>query len=342
VSGWTRIGSEDGFYYFTRLASGNDTATATWTGASRVVAAVVQLDDRVDINDIVESHDYDATSAAASVSGLSAQPRYAIAAVASLAAPAGWDVLAQGEIAGATTPSIRQVAVGAVNMTTATFGTPVLASSLIVAVLASHGDSDPTMLAGSGYTHVGGLTCVGRDHGGVNDAKWGRIYAKVAAGGEQAIGREATSSNISISVVEIVGAGLDDVIAISIDREPATDPASINIGNLSSNAFGAAVMMTICSRDSDQAGFDFNYAAGAGWTAQVDSSTTNAGYYVGTALPAGGSLDATVTITESVANQDIEDVGGIAVLFGVQGSLEGTIVGRYIGRAASVTSPFSV
>src|SRR3990167_7014187 len=80
ITGWTRIGSTSGFYYYYKLASGSDDVTATWTTASVAVAVVMQLDARVEPGSIIAGSDFEATNAAA-VSGLDATPRYAIAAI---------------------------------------------------------------------------------------------------------------------------------------------------------------------------------------------------------------------------------------------------------------------
>jgi hypothetical protein len=97
ITGWTRIGSTSGFYYYYRVCLTNDTATATWTTASPAAAIVALLDDTVAS---VQTSNYEATTAAAAITGLDGTPHYAIAALqGSEALPDGWSHLLTASVA---------------------------------------------------------------------------------------------------------------------------------------------------------------------------------------------------------------------------------------------------
>jgi hypothetical protein len=97
ITGWTRIGATSGFWYYYRVCTVNDTATATWTTASPAAAIVALLDPVVAL---VEDFDYDATTAGASITGLDDNPRYAIAALqGSEPLPDGWSHLLTASVA---------------------------------------------------------------------------------------------------------------------------------------------------------------------------------------------------------------------------------------------------
>lgn len=99
ITGWTRVGSTDDFYYFTKTATGSDTASASWTGSSPAAAVVIQFDERVDASDLVEDFDYDATNSAAAITGMTGGPRIAIAGVqAAVDEPADWTALASTSV----------------------------------------------------------------------------------------------------------------------------------------------------------------------------------------------------------------------------------------------------
>jgi hypothetical protein len=101
ISGWTRIGSTTGFRYYYRVTDGSETAsyTVSWTGASKAVASVVILDG-TNLGGPIAGYAYDATTAAAAVSGLADDSYLALAGVdANPATPAGWTPLAAGNSA---------------------------------------------------------------------------------------------------------------------------------------------------------------------------------------------------------------------------------------------------
>lgn len=97
ITGWTRIGSTSGFWYYQRICTVGDTASASWTTASPAAAIVALLHPTVAS---LEDFDYDATNSAASITGLDGSPHYALAVLqGAVALPAGWTALPSAAIA---------------------------------------------------------------------------------------------------------------------------------------------------------------------------------------------------------------------------------------------------
>lgn len=109
LTGWTRIGATSGFWYYRKLSTGTDTATATWSTTSPAVAIALLLIDGVEIGAPVADFAYDSTTGAAAVSGLAAtRQRYAIAGVQSNpSTPTDWTAIGSGvgQALGAGTPT---------------------------------------------------------------------------------------------------------------------------------------------------------------------------------------------------------------------------------------------
>lgn len=349
VTGWTRIGSEAGFRYFYKVSTGTDTATATWTGSSAAVAAVLMLTDQVSLADPVQDFDYDDTTTAAALTGLSDNPRYALAVVQEEAStPDGWTLHASGEyVPGGDPPAVVQSAENTNrDDVDATFPTGCTAGNVMLAFLVGMG-SAPSLdggiqdggYNGSGWVHLGSLQGDAASELGTLHA---RIYGKTSVGGETKVHREHSNADIAMTILEVSGISLANIIdSAQLDNDNQGNPATFDLGTLTGTGF--AVMLTTWGRDHG-ATTDFSTTPASGWTEITDrgdgSSIVTGGHMHVQVKNVSGSTGTAITVTET-GGAGVGTGGGVAFLFGTDAPIKGTLVGKYIGHADSVSSPFS-
>lgn len=269
LTGWTRIGSTNGFRYYTKVSNGADTATAQWTTNSPAAAIVVQFDERVNAADIVEDFNYQSTTSAASVSGLSAAPRFAIAGVQAAAAePAGWTLL------GAT------------------------------AVLASGGGA-PTDLAQAGTA----------TNDPANNVTWNN------------------PTNINDG---------DDTTAATVPFHGGGSTFRIKLDLGSAQNVAEAWVRTVYAMDLHYSTDDVTYLSppSVSWTGPLSHNGTPDWYRI---TWTGGVINARYWRVgrTSAGIGGIEGIDTLELLGTTDASAAGTLVGKFIGTDAAVTSPFS-
>lgn len=205
-----------------------------------------------------------------------------------------------------------------------TLDNPVTVGNVLVAALVSRDDTDPTMIAGGGWTLLGSATGIAHSaYNGVFRTAI-RFYAKVATTTAQLIEREATSSVMWMYAWELAHANLTDITVIEADRQPASP---MTIGTFV-NAVGVALMACGVTRETDQANNGFACTPGTGWTEIKDQSidpTAPFGglepwIYYAKATPNHDDLVATASVAATVEGQSVGEWGGVAVLFGRKSS----------------------
>lgn len=347
IAGWTLIGSEDGFNYYTRVSTGFDVATATWTGPSTAVASVLLLHPSVSLPVPVEDHDYEDTTSAAALSGLSDAPHYAIAGVrADVASPgSGFTLLAGGsaEFEAAGTPSLVQSKLGT---TSVTFDATLTASNLMVAipfhgVASGHGSSihstDPrqggTCPIDANMTKFGQADTNLFGSSGINGTA---LLGKIIDAGDTysgPFGNNAACDGASSTMVllEFDNVGLADYEVASVE---GMDSSPIDLGTFTVGANDLLIMAAVLKQDGYSGSPDPTIGVN-GFTQVLDTNAiTNGWCWVGYKV---GDGDASITKS---------NLGGgwaaFAVLLkGGTQSVAGTLAGKYIGHDSAVTSPFS-
>lgn len=346
ISGWTRIGSTSGFYYYYRVTTGTDPCVATWTTASAATATVLLLDGTVDVTNIVQTQAFDATTAAAAISGMSASSsRYAVAGVqgdALTTAPSGWTLLGAGTTGTVVaSPAIVQHA-DSTNETTGYADLPVAATAgnLILVRLATRPNTATlAMDPGSGYTSLGQVDIAGERAGSA------AIFVKQAAGGEQRIKRDlGFSAGAMVCAYEISSATVAMCTLISATHQTSASPFTLSAHPA---ATGLAFDMFIVTHN--EPGADRTWTGGAGnatWTEHWDGGPNAPGandgpwIWTGNATPAAVSITPTVSLTPP-AGKTLSEWGGLSVLISNDQAALGSLVGKYIATDAAVTSPFT-
>jgi len=337
---WTRIGSEAGFYYFYKVSEGDDVAEATWTTASVVTASVLLLSANAVLAAPIADHDYDSTTAAAAVSGLSDAPRYAIAGVGStVASPgSGFTRLAGGNTSFASggAPSLIQSVEG--NKDGVSFASPVTTGNVVVAVPVKNNDTEThstdardggTCPPDSHMTHMVSGVNTGAAPGYVALG----IGAKVA--GDTYAGPYGTDggcdSSISrLTLLEFSNLGVNSYQTAS---QSAGTSSSVNLGTFTVGANDVTVMVVAFRSDDNHD----PVVTPNGFTEITDASPAAFyWYWVGYKI---GDGDASVTLGNTGSNQHW--AAGAVVLTSGGSAAQGTLAGKYIAHASSATSPFT-
>lgn len=342
IDGWTQIGNEAGYYYFYKVSEGDDAADATWSTASPAVACVLLLHPNVSLSTPVADHDYDSSTSAASVSGLSDVPRYAIAGVASAVTSPGSGFIRLGGGSAVFNPggslSIVQEAVGdaAVGVS---FANPVSVGNLLIAVCASR-DGGP---GGSGNLQMVSVP-------GVVDPTWTNVainahtntagncdyvslQAKIAtstSAGPFLNTCTSTSTGSDIYLFEVAGIGVSGVTALS---QTGGTGSPLDIGSFTTVGANDLVIFAGVWKNGGDPG-----VSASGYTEDRDAvlGGGHPWFWIGHRSGSGGTVDAELTHSSG---------GNWAAVAGhfVSSALEavGTLAGKYIGHASSATSPFS-
>lgn len=339
IPGWTQIGAEEDFWYFYRISTGDtsDVATATWTGASVAVAAVLLAHDTVSLAVPIEDHDYDATTAAAAVSGLSDVARFAIASVrADVATPGSGFTLLAGGTAGAPLGGahtiIQQTALSSDEVAGVSFSSPVTPGSRLVWVNWGRDTTETrVLLEGTSnpdtswdYTQVVSHPDSGTDALGVG--------TKIATTSSQGPFHPMSSvlSSISNFILYEVANGGDATVLSATDQTGGT----ISIGSFTTTANDLILMAGLWKPSSDPT------VSPGSFTEEVDAQIDTGGHpwmWLGRRAGSGGSVAASITTSATDRNW-----GAIAIqIADAAHDVAGTLAGKYIGHDAAVTSPFS-
>jgi hypothetical protein len=355
IPGWTQIGAEEDFWYFYRISTGDlsDAASATWSTASVAAAAVILTNDTVSLGVPIESHDYENTTAAAALSGMSAVPRYAIAGVKADAAPgAGWTVLASGSgsYGSPGTPSLAQ----SVAFTTAAAGSPNLSlgsaltqGNLLIQVPFKIGTdtwtTDPRLSIPScgidtAITYFGEADTNFYGSSGINVCS---ILGKTVTSDTYAgpfgtnAGCDASGSALTLMEFQNITLGSYEVLKVEdFNTSPANCGTFTNVG-----ANDLIVMAITKKRDGYGGSPDPTFVPGL-FNQVVDGyHITNGWAWVGWKV--GPDSGSTAAASVSFTSDGFGGMAAIAVLIRGGHLVEGTLAGQYIADDAAVTSPFT-
>lgn len=332
LPGWSRIGSTAGFYYFTRVSTGLDFATATWTNASVAVATVLLLHPSVLLAAPVEDFDYDATTSAAAVTGLADVAHYALAGVDADVTPgSGFTRLAGGTadfLAGGTPTLVQNSGIAE---DVVSFGSPVTAGNVVVAVTTRVNELDVWMSdprEGGACPPASWMVQMARGaNSRVADASVTSIIAGISAdtyagpfrGLESCFGGWDAILMLEFSNLNTAGyqsVVLDDQTASSVDLGLTAGSDDVTI-------------VSITNRNSGDPGV----APPAGFTTLANGPGFALWYWIGYRIGAGGTVF-------NFGNQDSMGIAAV-VLTGGGSHAEGTLAGAYIGHDSSATSPFT-
>lgn len=351
VSGWTRVGSESGFYYFYKVSEGGDTATATWAGASVATASVLLLDVNVSLSAPISSHDYDSSTSAAAVSGLSAAPRYAVAGVQAVATPgSGFVRLAGGGTnfsSSGGAPSLVQskVGYGGAGVSTVSFNSAVTVGNTVITIPFKGNDwstwstdsrqggtcpVDSNMVQfGGEYSHTAPTP-----DGNNTLAVLGKVAADSYAG-PYGTPAGCDSSVWALGLLEFENLG---VSGYEVATDYGAGSADIDLGTFTVGANDVVVMAIMYRATDGNNGFDPLISVN-GFTQVYDNVILNGASSWGWIGYKIGDGDASVTAGDFYADQHW---AAVAVHLTQGGSAaSGTLAGKYIANASSATSPFS-
>lgn len=333
ISGWTRIGSTSGFRYYTRVADGTEGSTVaiSWTGSSQAVVSVLVLDG-IDTGSPVAGFDYDSTTGAASVSGLTSASYLALAAVNALAAvPDAWTVLGSGSAgSGGGTASIVQSAhAGPFSSFGGTLNlpSPVTPGNLLVLVEAggnyfSHNDLNLSPSAGGSARPFTAFTPNVATSDSFGDDQMAMAY-RAATGDEQSLFFSGETENFHVFVYEIANAG---------------DPTGFEVRHLSHQAaastkslgaFGTAgdvqlMGMIVAETATDQ-------TVGTGYTQDLQVTIAKPTFVV---------AHDTAGHTPQISGASHEWAGIAVGITGASSLVQGEIVGQLFAGTGA-TSPFT-
>ncbi len=346
IPGWTQIGAEEDFWYFYRISDGSldDAATATWTGASVAVAAVVLTNDTVSLGVPIEDHDYENTTAAAALSGMSAVPRYAIAGVKADAAPgAGWTVLAGGagafDVSG-TPGLVQSVAAYGPSGADATLPGAVTAGNVVVTAPFKQNDTsqwstDPRQggtcpIDANMSVYVDEYTHAGAGENAV------ALLAKLST--DIYAGPYGTRSGCDSSADGLVVMEFENIDVTDTDTGTANGTGgTIDCGTFAAGPNDLVVMAIMWKATDGNNSFDPVISLN-GFTQVHDDIVLNHAFSWGWVGYKVGDGDASVTSGAAYGSQHW---GAVAIRLSGSRLVEGTLAGQYIATDAAVTSPFS-
>lgn len=347
AGGWTRIGSTDGYYYYTRPSTGEDTASATWTTSSVAVATVLLLHPNVQVGAPVEDFDYDATASAASVGSLSDAPRYALAGVRSdVTTPGSGFVRLGGGAAGFTTSGTPALVQSVLDNTStpiaATFSATPTTGNAVISIpwkaLAATGD--PTYVVDARVpgvidpqvTNFGYVDTVNfGGAGGVNGVGiQGKIVSSDTYAGPYWQTQHSDGASGALLIMEFENIGISGYEVATLE---GTDTSPIDLGTFTVGPDDLVIMALVSKKDGYNGP---DPAIGVnGFTQIADQKYITEGWcWAGYKV---GDGDASITYTP---------FGGgwaaiaIHLVNGTQGAA-GTLAGKYIGHGSSATSPFT-
>jgi hypothetical protein len=350
VDGWTLIGAEAGFYYFYKVSEGDDTATATWTGASVAVATVLLLHENVFLGDPVETHDYDTTTSAATVGSLDTDvARYAIAGVdEDVASPGSGFTRLGGGTAGIAassgTPALVQSKIskeGVGGPGQPTFDATITEGNVMITVPFSTNTDDTystdprqggtcpqdTNMTDFGVESTNRFTQSGRNA----IAMLGKTITDDTYSGPFGTMSGCSSNETALLLMEFENIGLADYEVASAN-DSTSSPVDLGTFTVGGDDL---VIMAVGWKQDGYGGSPDPTITPNGFTQVVDSyQVTNGWMWVGYKV---GDGDASITFTNNVG-----DWAAVAIHLG-QGaaSAKGTLAGKYIGHDASATSPFT-
>ena len=347
VSGWTRIGAEAGYYYFYKVSAGSDTATATWTGASSSNAVVLLLSPNVSVASPIASHDYDSSTSAAAVSGLSDAARYAIAGVAANVASPGSGFIRLGGgtssySSGGGAPSLVQYQFGEADggggVAGITFSAPVTTGNVVVAVPFSGGNTDTWSIdPRQGGTCPPDSNMVQMVRGVNSGSSPGYvatgIMAKVA--GDTYAGPYNTKSACDSSWGELVLFEFSNLSTSGYQAASSSNQTGspVNLGTFTVGANDVTIMSIAFKSDDNH-----DPVVGVnGFTQILDAAGFGFWMWVGYKV---GNGDASVTLGDTGANLHW-GAGAVVLTGGVISNTAGTLAGKYIGHVSTATSPFT-
>lgn len=353
IPGWTRIGAETGFNYYYRVSSGSDAATATWTGVSTAIAAVLLLHPSVSLAAPVADHDYEDTTAAAALSGLdTAVAHYALAGVATdVATPGSGFVRLAGGSAGtvsAGTPTLVQSKfTDAHNGTdpSTTFDSTLTADNLMLAIPFMGGSDTWTTDPRLGIPSCGIDTAMTK-FGKANTNYYGSsginvvsMLGKNVDAGDTYSGPFGTNAlclepiTASLLLMEFSGISLASYDVLSSE---GFDASPVNLGTFSGVGANDLLIMALVKKRDGYGGSPDPAVDTTGWTQIVD------GYYLVNGWAWVGYKVGDGAASVSYTSDGFGGWGAMAVLIR-QGAAfaEGTLSGKYIGHDAAITSPFS-
>ena len=351
ITGWTRIGAESGYYYFYKVSAGDDTADASWTTATVATATVLLLSPNVSIASPIQTHDYDSSTSAAAVSGLSDAPRYAIAGVAAnVASPgAGFTRLGGGTstfTGSGGTPTLVQSAVNSGGATTATFSSTLTGGNLMLSLPFTTGHDSGTWSTdpreGGTCPQDSALTNFGK----ASTAFYGSSSTNVVSvlgktvGGDTYSGPFGTpsgcdSSETKLLLMEFSNINLNGGYEV-LYQEGIRPATTFNLGTFSGVGANDLLIMCLVKKRDGYGGSPDPAVVPGGFTEILD------GYFI-----TNGWAWAGYKVGNGVASVDYTDDGfggwgAIAVLIRNGGSsAAGTLAGKYIGHASTATSPFT-
>jgi len=355
IPGWTQIGAEEDFWYFYRISTGDlsDAASATWSTASVAAAAVILTNDTVSLGVPIESHDYENTTAAAALSGMSAIPRYAIAGVKADAAPgAGWTVLASGSgTFGSTgTPSLAQ----SVAFTTNGSGSPDLSlgsaltqGNLLIQVPFKIGGDTwttdprlgiPTCGIDTAITYFGEADTNFYGSSGINVCSiLGKTVTSDTYAGPFGTNAGCDAQGAALTLMEFQNITLGSYEVLKVE-DFNTSPA--NCGTFTGVGPNDLIVMAITKKRDGYGGSpDPTFVPGL-FNQVVDGyHIVNGWAWVGWKV--GPDSGSTAAASVSFTSDGFGGMAAIAVIIRGGHLVEGTLAGQYIATDAAVTSPFT-
>jgi hypothetical protein len=349
VPGWTRIGAEADFWYFYRVSDGvDDTATATWTGASPAVACVLLTHDTVSLAVPIEAHDYENTTSAAAVSGLSDVPRYAVSGVRATATPSSdWTVIGSGEASpGAVVPSVVQSKAISATGTTFAFDSAVTAGNLLIAC-GENRDELPLGPVGApptGWTNMpspGGVFSPNLYTAEADNYGHGWLWYRYAQSGD-GTGPWTKDNSSAIIIAEFANVtGLVPIDAAKAQGDSEEDGSSFS--ELSGAPGVPALMLcgvaTRLTTGDLVATGSTNRIPSGGSLPTTSVNHDNPALFWGLS-PSGAAFTFTGTFSGSSLGTNYPH-GWRTGAFQYDVAVEGTLAGKYIDHDAAVTSPFS-
>jgi hypothetical protein len=347
VDGWTRIGAEASFDYYYRISTAINPTEATWTGLSTAAAVVFMLHPQVSLAVPLEDHDYEATSAAAALSGLSDVSHYAIAGLRDNLADeptieaAGWTLLASasGDFTASGTPALVQYKVG--SKSGLSFDNPIVDGNVMISMqtilnAADVYEVDPrdTPPCPVDANMVQMARGVNTNTGGPGSSNAVGIQGKIftdSYSGPFATSAACASTFSSHIVMEFENIGVADYE----ESDAFGNDGPVDLGTFTATATDVVVMIIVFKEPS---ALDPLVNVN-GFTQLYDGlDIESGGFYWWWAGYKIGDGDASVTLS----NGGGQDWAAAAVKL-TQGThtAQGSLVGKYIGHDSAVTSPFS-
>lgn len=351
VSGWTRIGAETGFWYYRKVSDGDDTATVVMDTASVAVATVLVLHPSVSQVSTIAAHDYDSSTSAATVSGLSDLPRYAIAGVKADVTPGSGFARFGGGTAGfasSGTPALVQSATPG-DPNSLSFGSAVTQGNVMISVPFGgnlndqwtvdprQGGACPVDVNMTQFARgISTETSPGQEDGNNVLSIFGKVFGDTYAGPFGT--RAGCLANVTGHVMmEFENIGIADYEVLT--DESSSTSGTIDLGTFSGVGANDLVIMAVIWKATD-GNNGFNPGIGLNGFTEVFGNLalngTTSFAWVGYKV---GDGDASITASNAYGSQHWA-AAAVKLTQGTS-SVGGTLAGKYIGHASSATSPFS-